>query len=86
MPRISEFYGIVIYMYWRDHEQPHFHADYGEHSAKVLIATGTMMRGKLPVRVTRLVREWTRMHRRELLEDWQLAREGRMLKRIAPLP
>lgn len=29
MPRISEFFGIVIYMYWFDqqkHKSPHFHA------------------------------------------------------------
>jgi hypothetical protein len=25
MPRISEFFGIAIYMYYRDHAPPHFH-------------------------------------------------------------
>jgi hypothetical protein len=29
MPRISEFYGILVYMYYRDHAPPHFHAIYG---------------------------------------------------------
>jgi Domain of unknown function (DUF4160) len=33
VPRLSEFYGIVIYMYWGDHSPPHFHAIYGEHEA-----------------------------------------------------
>jgi hypothetical protein len=28
VPRISEFYGIVIEMYFRDHPPPHFHARY----------------------------------------------------------
>ena len=28
MPRLSEFYGIAIYMYWQDHAPPHFHAFY----------------------------------------------------------
>jgi hypothetical protein len=28
MPTISFFYGIVIQMYWRDHNPPHFHAYY----------------------------------------------------------
>ena len=28
MPRLSEFYGIVVYMYWSDHQPPHFHAIY----------------------------------------------------------
>jgi len=27
-PRISEFYGIVIEMYYGDHPPPHFHARY----------------------------------------------------------
>jgi Domain of unknown function (DUF4160) len=26
MPRISQFYGIAIYMYYRDHAPPHVHA------------------------------------------------------------
>jgi hypothetical protein len=26
MPRISIFFGIVIYMYYDDHSPPHFHA------------------------------------------------------------
>jgi uncharacterized protein DUF4160 len=39
VPRISAFYGIVITMYDRDHESPHFHAHYGEHQAQIVIAT-----------------------------------------------
>lgn len=30
MPRISEFFGIVISLYWAEHPPPHFHAPYGE--------------------------------------------------------
>ncbi|MCL6564418.1 MAG: DUF4160 domain-containing protein, partial [Firmicutes bacterium] len=30
MPTISEFFGIVITMYWQDHMPPHFHALYGD--------------------------------------------------------
>jgi Domain of unknown function (DUF4160) len=30
MPRISSFYGIIIWMYWNDHNPPHFHATYGD--------------------------------------------------------
>jgi hypothetical protein len=39
MPPISEFYGIAIYMYYRDHAPPHFHAIYGEFDAEISIAT-----------------------------------------------
>ena len=28
MPIISTFFGIVIRMFYREHEPPHFHADY----------------------------------------------------------
>ena len=37
VPRISAFYGIVIWMYYDDHNPPHFHATYGEHEALIEI-------------------------------------------------
>ena len=39
MPRISQFYGIVVYMYYRDHAPPQFHAIYGEYEAEIEITT-----------------------------------------------
>jgi hypothetical protein len=45
VPRICEFYGIVIFMYYGDHPLPHFHASYGDDSAKVDLATGGDHRG-----------------------------------------
>lgn len=32
-----------------------------------------------------LVLEWAALHKAELLDDWQLARQGQPLKTIAPL-
>jgi len=55
MPRISAFYGILIYMYYQDHAPPHFHAIYGEYEAEVRIEDGTLLRGTLPVRARNLV-------------------------------
>jgi Domain of unknown function (DUF4160) len=86
MPRISNFYGIVITMYFRDHNPPHFHAAYGEHSAKVEIATGEAFEGELPRRARRLVGEWAALHRSELEENWKLARARQALAKIDPLP
>ncbi len=40
MPIISQFYGIAIYMFWREHEPAHFHAKYGEDEIVVEIKTG----------------------------------------------
>ena len=63
MPRISEFYGIVIEMYFRDHPPPHFHARYAGEEAIVDIETGEVIAGSIPGRAERLVREWAQLHR-----------------------
>ena len=81
---IARFFGIVISMYFREHGVPHFHARYGEFWCSVEIESEAI-RGYLPVRARHLVLEWTRLHRRELLENWNLAREERAPSRIAPL-
>ena len=47
MPRISSFYGLVVYMYWGDHSPPHFHAEYGEQQALIVIADGRVYAGSL---------------------------------------
>ena len=85
MPRISEFFGIVIAMYYNDHAPPHFHAKYAEHEATFGIDTMRVLEGSLPRRATALVLEWAGLHRDELTENWELARHGRPLKRIPPL-
>jgi hypothetical protein len=85
MPRISQFYGIAVYMYYRDHAPPHFHAIYAEHEAKVEIATAAIFEGKLPRSAHKLVSEWAAMYRDELQRDWDLARAGRPLEQVEPL-
>lgn len=35
MPELSRFYGIVIKMYFGDHDPPHFHAEYAEDRAVI---------------------------------------------------
>ncbi|MCA1699992.1 MAG: DUF4160 domain-containing protein [Actinobacteria bacterium] len=85
MPRISEFYGIVIEMYYGDHPPPHFHARYGEASAKVEIASGELIAGSLPGRAVRLVREWIEVHRGELEANWDRAARHERPQPIDPL-
>jgi Domain of unknown function (DUF4160) len=85
VPRISEFYGIVIEMFFRDHPPPHFHARYSGDEALVEIATGDVIAGSLPPRATRLVREWAAMHRGELSDNWDRARHRQAPQRIKPL-
>lgn len=68
MPEISRFYGIVIKMFFDDHDPPHFHSEYGEHQAIVSIDTLAVIAGKLPPRAMGLVTEWASLHQDELRE------------------
>ena len=77
MPRISEFYGIAIYMYYEDHPPPHFHAIYGEFEAVVGIQAEDVLHGSLPRRALNLVMDWTELHRDELLANWDLTEARR---------
>lgn len=86
MPRISEFHGIVIAMYYREHGIPHFHASYAGQSAAIAIDTGEPIAGLLPQRALRLVREWSDVHRYELRANWYRARRDAPLERVDPLP
>jgi hypothetical protein len=85
MPEIARFFGIVIRMYFRDHEPPHFHAVYGEHEALIAIDTLAVLRGSVPRRALALILEWAVLHRDELRVDWQLASSGHPARPIAPL-
>ena len=85
MPRLSEFYGIVIYMYFADHNPPHFHAIYSEHEALIQIDDGSILRGGLLRTAARLVEQWRTLHHDELLADWALAQQATALNPIEPL-
>ncbi len=56
MPIISRFFGIVIYMYWKDHAPPHFHAKYGDDEIVVEIRTGNVS-GNMSNRAIKLIQE-----------------------------
>lgn len=85
MPEISRFYGIIVRMYWNDHEPPHFHALYGASEALIEIDSLELFRGNLPSRALKLVREWAKAHQRELRQNWQAARLHKPLSPIDPL-
>ena len=72
MPRISEFYGITILMFFGDHNPPHFHVRYGGNKARVAL-DGTVLAGALPRRAARLVVEWAQLHGDELEDCWERA-------------
>ncbi|RLD06362.1 MAG: DUF4160 domain-containing protein [Chloroflexi bacterium] len=85
MPEISRFYGIVIRMYFDEHNPPHFHAEYGEHEALVDINSMSIIAGRLPSRVLGMVIEWASIHQDELKQEWGKARNMESLGKISPL-
>lgn len=85
MPVISRFYGIAVFMNYREHEPPHFHASYQDQEVSIEIQTG-IVEGKMTKRALRMLFEWMEQHQDDLLEDWDLARNRKPLKPIVPLP
>lgn len=85
MPEVSRFYGIVIGIFYNDHAPPHFHAVYGEHRAKIDIASGNVIEGKLPRRAFALVSEWRMLRLDALDAAWREAQARRPFRKIAPL-
>jgi len=84
MPEISRFLGIVIRMYYKEHNPPHFHAEYGEYEITVQIQSG-VIEGRFPKRALNAVMEWYEKNKDGLLENWKLAEEGEPLNKIEPL-
>jgi len=85
MPEVSRFLGIIIAMYHKEHGVPHFHVKYGEYRGVFSIADLRLIEGHLPKRITSLVLEWAFEHRNELMADWELAKQKKPLREIAPL-
>jgi hypothetical protein len=88
MPRISAFYGIVIWMYHDEvhhRGRPHFHATYADDEASIDIETLEVLAGHLPPRAKRLVVEWALEYRPDLRENWERARRHEPLQAIEPL-
>ena len=84
MPEISRFYGIIILMNFLDHSPPHFHAWYNDYKIIVSIEDGTIT-GEMPKRALKLIIEWLKLHRIELISLWDKAQNGVPLQKIEPL-
>ena len=85
MPEISRFFGIIITMYYGDHDPPHFHVRYGDQKARFAVDDLRMLDGYVSPRVKSLVTEWASKHRDELRKDWRMAKDRVPLSKIAPL-
>ena len=85
MPEISRFLGIIIAMYYKEHNPPHFHAKYGDYRAIFSINELRILEGNMPNRVVSYILEWAFLHRSELEENWELSKENKKLNKIKPL-
>ncbi|MDR0321753.1 MAG: DUF4160 domain-containing protein [Treponema sp.] len=85
MPELSRFLGIVVLMYFDDHNPPHFHVRYNDFRAMISINELSILEGGLPPRVLGLVMEWAELHKKELLENWNMVKESGKCFKIEPL-
>ena len=81
MPEICRFLGIIITMYFDEHNPPHFHVRYNDYRASMEIKTLNIMAGMIPAKIRGLVEEWAELHRDELLQMW----ETKEFHKIEPL-
>ncbi len=72
-------------MYFDDHNPPHFHAVYNENIALIGINDYSLLHGDLPPKAFSLVIEGAKIHKEELLKDWELATKKKILFDIEPL-
>ena len=85
MPTISVFFGIVIKMFFDDHNPPHLHAEHQGEMA-VFDFRGNILAGDISSRTAvRLIREWIDLHNAELAENWEDLQSGRGFRKIPPL-
>ncbi|TAF73045.1 MAG: DUF4160 domain-containing protein [Bacteroidetes bacterium] len=81
MPEISRFYGLIVYMFFNDHNPPHFKVVYNEFVANILIENGNILNGDLPISKLKLISAWAEIHKEELLKMW----ETKVFVKIKPL-
>jgi hypothetical protein len=85
MPAVSLFYGIKITMNWDEHNPPHFHVEYAEYRASIIIQDSIIGGGYLPGRQLKMALAWCEIHKDELMQNWELSRTGQPLNQIDPL-
>lgn len=87
MPIISQFYGIIVSMYFNEnnkHNIPHIHIRYNEYKASYDFEAN-ILNGSLPVKQTKLIEAWIIIHKEELITLWKLMKEEGGMFKIKPL-
>lgn len=84
MPRISAFFGMIVLMYWKEHNPPHVHVEYNTQEAVFEISPPRLIAGDLPNKRKKIVLAWITTHQDELLANWQKAQNAEPLAWINP--
>lgn len=87
MPIISQFYGIIVKMFFNDnlqHNLPHIHVEYAEYKA-VFDLNSNMISGKIPTKQRKMVEAWILIHQEELKALWHALNEDNEFFKIDPL-
>lgn len=74
MPIISQFYGIIISMHYREndkHSLPHIHTQYADYDAVYDLNTNKIS-GEMPIKQQKLIQAWILIHQEELISLWKL--------------
>jgi hypothetical protein len=84
MPEICRFYGIIIYLYWKDHNPPHVHFNYGNYECSISVID-RVVDGQAPAKVIVKVNEWIDQNENEILALWEKAQRGEKIGKLEPL-
>ena len=87
MPIISQFYGIIVSMYFNDnnkHNIKHIHARYNEYKA-IYDFEGNILSGELPIKQRKLIEAWIIIHKEELITLWNIMQDEGKYFKIKPL-
>ncbi|MBP8002713.1 MAG: DUF4160 domain-containing protein [Chloroflexi bacterium] len=84
MPTISQFYGLVVFMNYKEHPPAHFHVRYQGQEVSVEIQSG-MVTGKMSRRALQMIFAWMELHQEELMDNWERAQNREPLRPIPPL-
>ena len=87
MPIVSQFYGIIISMYFNDtdrHHLPHIHVQYAEYRCSVDF-DGNIWSGTIPNKQKKLIVAWIELRKEELITLWNMLQSGNGTFTIEPL-
>lgn len=84
MPTISMFYGIIIRMYYTDHNPAHIHAYYGKYIASFDF-NDNILKGSMPSKQIKLIQAWILLRKEDLKANWELVKNCEPPFKIKPL-